>query len=391
MAKKKKSSIPGESLDFAALTKAGEGLFEIIDPVDYWIDTGNLALNYICSGRMVGGGIAGGRVTEIMGNSSTGKTLFGVNILAGTQRMGGIPVLLDSENAFNPEFAVQISKLDPDRMFSITSDTLEGCFNKIYAAIRLLRTKTPLEVPICILYDSIAASPSDREFAETTVDMDRSTQTAIQTAGAGKDKPGDRAKTCSKHFRNLPKFMRENNAALVVINQFRTKIGVMFGNPDTGAGGGRALEYYASTRLTLKAAKKTQDKYEVVNGVNLNIECVKNKVSRPFLRARALQLLFEKGVDPFGGLLDILIQTERVKGDRGNYQVLEPYAGAEEVKFRASKDRNTVPAEVLLKCPKIVDAESKEQVQSYIDLYGSAMEAIQEEVAKEEDIKLGEE
>jgi protein RecA len=374
-------------IDFAKLSKAGKDLFQVQESVNYWIDTGNLALNYICSGRMFGGGVPGGRVTEILGGASTGKTLFGANILAGIQRMGGIPILLDAENAFNPDFASQVSNLDSNRMFSISSDTLEGCFNKIYSAVRLIREETPIEIPICILYDSIAASPSEREFAETVVDMDTATQTEVKAAGAGKDQPGERAKTCSKHFRNLPKFMRENNAALIVINQFRTKIGVMFGNPDTGAGGGRALEYYASLRLVLRALKKTKDKYEVVNGVNLNIDTIKNKCSRPFQQARALHLLFEKGVDPFGGLLDILIQTERVKGNKGNYQVVEPFADNKEVKFKASKEKNTVPAEVLLQCPKLIDAESEEQVQQYIDLYGSTIQAIKDEVCSEEELK----
>jgi len=388
---KTKEKIPGDEIDFAALIKAGEDIFELLESVDYWIDTGSLALNFICSGKMIGGGFPGGRVTEILGGSSVGKTLIGANALAGVQRIGGVPVLLDAENTFNPDFARQASKLDPDRMFSISSDTLEGCFNKIYAAVRFIRNGVPLEIPICILYDSIAASPSDREFAETVVDMDRSTQAAIEAVGAGKDKPGERAKTCSKHFRNLPKFMRDNNTALVVINQLRTKIGVMFGNPDTGGGGGRALEYYASTRLTLKATKKTKDKFEVVNGVNMDINCVKNKCSRPFRQARALHLLFEKGIDPFGGLLDILIQTERVEGKSGNYKVLEPFAEGKEVKFRASKERNTVPSKTLLECPKLVDAENKEQVQSYIDLYRDTIKAIREEVVGEEDIKSGDE
>lgn len=392
MARKKSGDkdgmLSGSSLSFWDKLDKGTGL-EVLDKMETvpcWIDTGILALNYVCSGKFVGGGIPSGKIIEIFGDSATGKSLIGTNILRGTQTIGGVPVLLDAEQAVSKDFAVAASKIDPKRFYVMSSDTLEGCFAKIYNAIRRIREHVPNEHPIVIIYDSIAASPSEREFAETQIDMENATQAAIKSAGAGVDKPGERAKTCSKHFRNLPKFLRENNAALVVINQIRQKIGVMFGSDETTAGGGRALEYYATIRLKLRANKVPKDDKGNVLGVNINVTNVKNRCFRPFVEARGMHLLFEQGINPFGGLLELFIRSDRVKGTSpGNYIVLDPYSDGKEVKFKANKDRNDVPSEVLLQCPSLIDAESSEQVQYYIDLYQSAIDAIDTKIVSEDE------
>ena len=302
--------------------------------------------------------------------------------MSGVQAAGGVPVLLDAENTFNKSFAEKISHLNTKRLIMISSDTLEGCFNKIYTAVRLIRETVPLSKPIGILFDSIAACPSSREWSATAVDFENATQAEIKAVG---DLVGDRARTCSKNFRTLPKFLNDNNAALIIINQYRSKIGVMYGSPDTSAGGGRSLEYFASVRLGLSPTHKVKDKHNVVCGTNLNVSCIKNKVHRPFLAASGLQLLFEKGLNPFSGLLELLIQNERIaSSSAGNYYVLEPYAEGKEIKFRASKERNDVPYEALLQCPKLVDAESSQQVQRYLDTYGMAVDGSATDIASEE-------
>ena len=394
MVKKKNEVIGVDSsdigvIDWTAIGKSGKDLFDSIEPsVEYWIDTGSLAINYICSEKMIGGGVPGGRITEIIGPASVGKTLIGSHILAGVQRMGGIPVLLDEEQTFNRQFARKISKLDTDCMLSISADTLEGCFSKIYSAVRVIREKVPKTKPIVILFDSIASCPSEREWAESSVDLLNATQAEIKAAGAGKRQPGERASTCSRNFRILPKFLTDNNVSLVIINQFREKIAtVMYGKNTVSAGGGRALEYYGSVRLELTGNKKTKDKYDVVNGVNLRASCIKNKCATPFKTVSGVHLLFSKGINPFGGLLQILIQTERISGSKGNYDVLEPYANGKVIKFKSSLERNDVPIDVLLACPKLIDAESETQVQQYIDMYGLAIDGIKNEIASEEDFE----
>lgn len=371
MAKKK------EELDLLhELAKELDGyVLEDMDNVKGWVDTGNLALNYLCSGRFYGGGIPIGRVIEIFGASSTCKTLFGTNILKGTQRSGGVSIFLDAEHSLNKDFAVKASHLEASKVLVLMADSLEKAFAKIHAAIRAVRAKIGLDKPIVIVYDSIAASPSDREFEETQMD-DKQLEKA-------KDMPGERAKTCSKELRKLGPILEKNNASVIFINQVRHKIGIMFGNPETNAGGGKSLEFYASLRLRTKAEKKFQDKLDNVIGMGVTVQNVKNKLVRPFITARSMQLYYDKGIDPVSGLLELLYQAERIEAcGGGSYKIKEPYAAGQEIKFKSSMERNDVPVEVLMKCPALVDATSQEQIQEFINIYGAAMG---QEIAKEVD------
>lgn len=390
MAKKKaEKAVAAEYSDIVDWTKLAAGVdmevLEDIEPVSYYVDTGILALNAIISGRFIGGGVPAGRITEIYGDSATGKSLIGTNILRGTQQLGGIPVLLDAERAVSKEFAKKASKIDPKRLFVISSDTLEGCFNKIYTCIRDIRAQVGPKPPIVIVYDSIAASPSEKEFAETTVDMENASDAEKKRAGVG-DGLGARARTSSKEFRKLPNFLSENNATLLIINQIREKIGVLYGCPTTTAGGGRALEYYASVRLSLRCKKIPRDAKGNVLGVNVAITNTKNRCFRPYVEAEGVYLMFESGINPFGGLLKLMIQMNRVEavGKAGWYQVKEPYANGKELKFQSTLERNDVPLDILLKCPALLDAESEDQILYYSNLYKSAIDAVNNDISQED-------
>ncbi len=374
MAKRKETSL------FAELAEElGAELLSEMDSVKAWIDTGNLALNFLCSGKFVGGGIPSGKIIEIYGESSTCKTLFGTNILKGTQKMGGTAIFLDAENSLNRDFAVKASHLDAAGVLVIRADSLEKAFAKIHAAIRVVRARQGNEKPIVIVYDSIASSPSEREFKETSM-----TDKELEKA---KDKVGDRALTCSKELRKLTPVLEKNNASVIFINQVRTNIGVMYGDKDTTAGGGRSLKFYATLRLKTKAEKKLQDKLENIIGMGVSVKNMKNKVFKPFIFARNMALFFDQGINPLGGLLELLIQNGRVApaGSGGLYKVLEPYANGQEIKFKSSLERNDIPIDTLLKCPALVDATRSEQVQEYIDIFGNALTAT-DEVAKEEKV-----
>jgi recombination protein RecA len=384
MAKKK------EEIDWSEMGKSfGADLLDEVDSVKTYIDSGVLAFNYVCSGKFVGGGIPSGKAIEIFGDSASGKSLIGANILKGVQTLGGVPILLDAERAVNKEFAIKASKVDPRKMFVLEADTLQQAFNRITRAIKKCREewKIPMEKPIVVIYDSIAASPSEREFAETEIDMENATATQMKEAGVGSDKPGERAKECSKQLRKLPAVLKANNASVVFINQIREKIGVMFGNPETGAGGGRSLEYYVSLRLRLRANKVPKDKNGNVLGVNITVQNLKNRCFRPFVEAKNIYLFFEQGINPFGGLCDLLKQQGRISPGKkaGSYVVNEPWAGGQNLSFTTTAARNDIPGELLLKCPALVDAETPEQIQYYIDLYKEAIDAVDTEVASEEE------
>lgn len=317
------------------------------------------------------------------------NSLIGTNILRGCQTAKGIPVMLDAERTISKKFAVTASHIDPCRFIVLESDTLESCFNKIHATIRNVRQtmKVDNKYPLAIVYDSIAVSPSQREFAETEIDMETATQAQMKAVGAGSDKPGERAKICSKELRKIPPILNTNNCCLIIINQIREKIGIMFGSNETTTSG-RALEFYTSARLKTTGSKHIKDHLDKVIGINMNIKCIKNKCHMPFGQLNGLRVFFNKGIDPFGGLLELLLQTGRISssGKAGSYKVSEPYAGGKEITFKSSKERNDVPAQTLLDCPALVDAEKPEQIQYYIDLFGDAIDASNNDIGKEEDM-----
>jgi recombination protein RecA len=396
MAKKKKetSNDLGEETDFDFLAdEIGGSVLSKTDSVRTWIDTGNLSLNFLCSGRFVGGGIPGGKMVEIFGNSSSCKTLFALNILQGVQKAGGIAVFIDAEGTISKEFAEKAAHVDTNKVIVIPPEkvpTLEKCFKVMHTVIKKTVARYGTEKPIVIIYDSIAASPSEREFANTEVEEGMSKE-KIKALGGGTAKPGERAKTCSEELRTLNPLLDKNNCTVVFINQLRSKIGVMFGNPNTTGGGGRSLEYYTSLRLETRASKRLKDKLDNVIGMNVSVSNQKNKVFRPFVNAKDMHLFFDKGINPFGGLLDLLIKQGRiVSAGAGNYRVQEPWAGGKEIKFKSSLERNDVPPEALLACPALVDATSPDQIQSYLDNFGAALDAVANDIGAEETLADGE-
>lgn len=161
-----------------------------------------------------------------------------------------------------------------------------------------------------------------------------------------------------------------------IINQTRDKIGVMYGSPETTPGG-NALKFYASLRMRTSAKKKIEHKsLEKFSGINMQVKNVKNRSFRPFVVADDIKLYFDNGVDPLSGLLTCLIEGERVAG-KGNYSVADAYLpeGRAEYKFRAKKAENRIPVQVLLDCPKLIDAESEAEVQEYLDRWGGGLMA----------------
>lgn len=181
-----------------------------------YISTGNLAIDFICSGKFWGGGIPMGRITEIYGSSSTGKTVVGTHIIQCVQKVGGVGILIDSESAYSASFGETLG-LDTSKLIYLQPECLEDSFTRIVQIIQHIRDNTSDMRPIAIVYDSIAASPSRRE---------------IQKVKAGEDigsSMGHRALICSDYLRNIASFLAKQKAAVIVINQIREKIGVMFG------------------------------------------------------------------------------------------------------------------------------------------------------------------
>lgn len=394
MAKRKQNS--SEEDFFKELTEATGGeLLEDVGKTLYFIDTGNLALNYISSGKFIGGGVPGGKIIEVYGPPGGGKSLLGCNILAGCQRIGGIAVLLDCERAANRDFAFNAAHVDPKKLITYTPTTIEEVERKIIAVTRKIREIKGIEIPIVFVWDSISVVPTEREWKETEL-PENFTQAEWKKIVGGKEKPGERARAAGDALRKLNPFLDENNATLYIINQIRQTIGVFYGSDEVTAGGGKALPFYASCRMRVSATKNFNDTNGQSIGIKLNFRNKKNRSFKPFMTAEGVQLFYDCGVNPLGALLTALLSAGRIEASgSGNYKVKEEWADGNDVKFKAKKSDNLVPLEVLLECPKLVDATSKEELVEYLQPFNKAIELvasgdlIAEDIGDEASEKLG--
>ena len=363
--------------DLAAIT--GGAVLGELEDVRYFIDTGNLAINYSCSGRFIPGGIPGCKITEAFGPEASGKSLIGSNCLYGIQWVGGWAIILDCENATNADFMEKVSHLNLNRVIRYAPSSLERSFRQIHVSTRAIReweTKNKKErKPIFVVFDSLTVPPCERELKENNLPMDYSVTDWKKFVGRH-EQPGERAKVISAEMRKLQAMIAEQDVSVYIINQVRDKIGVMYGSPETTPGG-NAMKFYASLRIRTQSKKKIEHKIsEKFAGINMQVRNVKNRSFRPFVTADDVKLYWDDGIDPISGLMNCLIEGERISG-KGTYAVAAAYLpdGKDEYKFKASKAENRIPLQVILDCPKLVDATTTEEVQAYIDRWGGGMMA----------------
>lgn len=338
----------------------------------YCVDSGNLALNYMFSGKFIAGGFPGGRIIEAFGPEASGKSLLGYCFMGGIQRMGGIAIWLDCERSGNAEFAENCGHVDSKKLPTFWPITLEQVEKKITAVVGMIRKKWP-DKPIGLVWDSIGVNPTDREFNEIGL-SENPTPAEIKAAG-GNERPGERAKVSNAVLRKLNPFLSDNNATLYVINQVRKKIGVMMGDPECTAGGGEALKFYASLRIRCNAPKEfVCKKTGQALGVNMSIKNRKNRATRPGLKITNIPLFFNHGINPLGGLLEALVLAGRVSG-KTNYVINPLYSNGEEATFTAALC-NPLKPEVLYKYPALVDATSADEVKAYLSEWDKSVETL---------------
>ena len=274
-----------------------------------FVSTGSYALNKIISGDYTKG-IPIGMITQFHGEASTAKTVFATHILKEAQTQGHYTILVDSENAYNAEFAAHLG-LDPKRLIYAAPETLEECFQVIEDAIMTIR-ETDTETPIVVAYDSIAVSPSKAEYEAEGYDGNNM-QGAI------------RAKSTGACLRKINPLMRKHKVALVIINQIRNKVGVMYGSPDTMAAGGKSLEYYLGVNLKCisnKTSDLIRDDNKKVMGIQGKVRNTKNKCSVPF-RECEFELKWDEGLNPYAGVLKQVEADGLVKRNGAWYTVAE--------------------------------------------------------------------
>ena len=282
--------------------------------VDDFISTGSDMLDLAISNRP-NGGIAVGRITEINGLESSGKSLLGAHILAETQKKGGVAVYIDTETSVSREF-LQAIGVDIGSMLYLHTETVEDIFEIIESIVVKIRESNKDRL-VTILVDSLAA-------ASTKVEME-----------ADYDKDGwatSKAIVISKAMRKITQMIGREKVALVFTNQLRQKLGVMFGDPWTTSGG-KALPFHASTRIRLKNMGQLKDKKNNVLGMKVRAQIVKNRLGPP-LRNADYTMYFDRGIDNYGNWLEKMKEHGLCKVGGAWYTI---NFNGEDIKFQ-SKD-----------------------------------------------------
>ena len=253
-------------------------------------DTQTIDVELLSSGALgidlvLGGGYPKGRIIEIFGPESSGKTTLALHAIAENQKTGGTAAFIDAEHALDPAYARKLG-VDTDNLLVSQPDNGEQ-------ALEIVETLVRSNAVDLIVVDSVAALVPQ---AEIDGDM-------------GDSHMGLQARLMSQALRKLTGIINKSKATVIFINQIRMKIGVMFGNPETTTGG-NALKFYASVRLDVRRIGQIKEG-ENISGNRTKVKVVKNKIAPPF-RVAEFDIMYNEGISRTGDVLDLAVANEIV-------------------------------------------------------------------------------
>ncbi len=278
----------------------------------------NLNVEVIPSGSLsldiaLGGGIPRGRVVEIYGPESSGKTTLAIHVMAEAQKSGGVAAIVDAEHAFDPEYAKKLG-INLDELLISQPDTGEQ-------ALEIVETLVRSNAVDVVVVDSVAALVPR---AEIEGEM-------------GDSMMGVQARLMSQALRKLTGAISKSKTTVVFINQIRMKIGVMFGNPETTTGG-NALKFYSSVRMEIRRKEQLKEGDTVI-GSRTTVKVVKNKVAPPF-KVGEFDILYNVGISRAGEILDLGVAADIIEKSGAWFTMGEEKLGQGREAARAYLSKN---------------------------------------------------
>ncbi|WP_297478275.1 AAA family ATPase [Ferrovum sp.] len=293
--------------DFAAKIDKEFGHVDREFGVKTWLSTGFLPLDEAISGKLIGGGMPVGRIVEIYGPSSCGKTAIATRVMTEAQKAGGFAMFMDHERSFEKVLAEQLG-LNTTRgiFFHETPETFEESVTLALKTCKAAREGKVIDpaAPIVVVFDSLAAMVPKSKMAKEIDEQGMNDSLAL-------------AKATSSVFPALAIFAEKFNILVLVLNQMRLKPGIAYGDPMTTPGG-EAPRYYASVRIQLGAKRiveGTGDDKDMV-GQEITAKCIKNKVARPFQKAKWEFRFREDGrgyFDTIGSTVAYLVENDKLE------------------------------------------------------------------------------